>query len=80
MLCSTYEKKMAVNDVCRLCLATDDLVYIFDEENKKLKISDVISITTGIEVGYVDRVVYEVCSIISVIRFRFVETMFVNRI
>ncbi|KAJ8924499.1 hypothetical protein NQ315_007296, partial [Exocentrus adspersus] len=52
---------MAVKDVCRLCLATNDLVWIFDEENKKLKMRDVISITTGIEIHTKDIISQKVC-------------------
>ncbi|XP_018574417.1 uncharacterized protein LOC108913354 [Anoplophora glabripennis] len=52
---------MAVQNICRLCLATDDLVYIFDEKNKKLNMKDVIAITTGIEIHTKDIISQKVC-------------------
>lgn len=42
--------KTEMKDVCRLCLMTDDLVWIFDKRLESNDMKDVIYITTGVEV------------------------------
>ncbi|XP_018574416.1 uncharacterized protein LOC108913352 [Anoplophora glabripennis] len=54
--------KMAIKDVCRLCLTEDDLVWIFDkrfESSDNMK--DVIYITTGVEITVNDIISQKIC-------------------
>ncbi|KAJ8924497.1 hypothetical protein NQ315_007294 [Exocentrus adspersus] len=53
----------ALNDVCRLCLTTEDLVWVFDkrfESSDNMK--DVIHITTGVKISPKDNVSQKICT------------------
>ncbi|KAJ8924498.1 hypothetical protein NQ315_007295 [Exocentrus adspersus] len=56
--------EIAVKDVCRLCLKTDDLVWVFDKRfqmQSKDSLTDVIHITTGVEVLSKDIISQKIC-------------------
>nr|XP_023021476.1 uncharacterized protein LOC111509861 isoform X3 [Leptinotarsa decemlineata] len=55
----------SLNEMCRLCLATNKLIWIFDQtldgaENSSLR--DVIFIVTGIDIHYKDVISQKICS------------------
>ncbi|KAG5879355.1 hypothetical protein JTB14_030986 [Gonioctena quinquepunctata] len=65
----------SVNEICRLCLSKEDLVWVFDkrfsesEDNMK----DVIFITTGVEVHTKDIITQKICAKCCYISFKMFE-------